>query len=90
MQRKHPKIYAEFDKGNFTVRKTDSKFSNIAIDQAHEQNNAIVKGDGGAIGLTEDTAALRRLMVAGPEIRLIDELTGICGNAHEKKQKHHE
>jgi hypothetical protein len=35
LQRKHPEIYAEFDKGNFTVRKTDSKFSNIAIDQAH-------------------------------------------------------
>jgi hypothetical protein len=39
-----------------------------AIDQAHEQNNAIVKGDGGAIGLTEDPAALRRWMVAGPKI----------------------
>lgn len=91
LQRKHPEIYAEFDKGHFTVRKTDSKFSNIAIDQAHEQNNAIVKGDGGAIGLTEDPAALRRWMVAGPEIsRLIDEFTGICGNVHEKKQKHHE
>jgi hypothetical protein len=46
LQRKHPEIYAEFDKGNFTVRKPDSKFSNIAIDQAHEQNNATVKGDG--------------------------------------------
>ncbi|CAC5395774.1 unnamed protein product [Mytilus coruscus] len=26
----------------------------IAIDQVHEQNNALVKGDGGAIGLTEN------------------------------------
>jgi hypothetical protein len=91
LQREHPEIYAEFDKGNFTVRKTDNKFSNIAIDQAHEQNNAIVKGDGGAIGLTEDPVALRRWMVAGPEIsRLIDEFTGICGNVHEKNKKHHE
>ena len=58
------------------IKETDSKFSNIAIDQAHEQNNAIVKGDGGAIGLTEEPAALRRWMVAGPEIsRLIDEFT---------------
>lgn len=91
LQWKHPEIYAEFDKGNFTVRKTDSKFSNIAIDQPQEQNNVIVKGDGGAIGLTEDQAALRRWMVAGPEIcRLIDEFTGICGNVQEKKQIHHE
>ena len=57
LQRKQPEIYAEFDKGNYTVRKTDSKFSNFTIDQAHEQNNAIVKGDGGAICLAEDPAA---------------------------------
>ena len=31
-----------------------------AIDQAHEQNHAIVKGDGGAVGLTENPSALRR------------------------------
>ena len=46
----------------------------MAIDQAHEQSNAVVKGDGGAIGLTEDSAALRRWMIAGPEIsRLVGE-----------------
>ena len=38
----------------------DKVFSGIAIDQAHEQNNASVKGDGGAVGLTENLAALRR------------------------------
>ena len=26
----------------------------MAIDQAHEQNNAVIKSDGGAIGVTED------------------------------------
>ena len=87
LQTKHPEIYKEFDQSNFTIRETVSKFSNIAIDQAHEQNNALVKGDGGAIGLTEDPAALRRWMVAGPEIsRLIEESTGICGNVRAKKQ----
>ena len=49
----HPSIYAEFMKGHFTVQKTDHFFSNIAIDQAHEQHNCIVKDDGGAVGLTE-------------------------------------
>ena len=29
----------------------------MAIDQAHEQNNAMVKGDGGAVGLTENPNA---------------------------------
>lgn len=91
LQTTHPDIYQEFEKGNFAIRKTESKFLNIAIDQAHEQNNAIVKGDGGAIGLTEDPDALRRWMVAGPKIsRLIDEFTGLCGNVNEKRKKHHE
>ncbi|KAK5611604.1 hypothetical protein CRENBAI_014387 [Crenichthys baileyi] len=39
----------------------------MTIDQAHEQANAIIKADGGTIGLPEDPSALRRLMVAGPE-----------------------
>ena len=34
--------------------KTGRAFSAMAIDQAHEQNNAAVKGDGGAVGLTEN------------------------------------
>ena len=42
------------------VYKTVSKFSARAIDHAHEQNNALVKSDGGVVGLTENPAALRR------------------------------
>ena len=57
---KHPAVYQEFLHGNFTVNKTGRAFSNIAIDQAHEQNNACVKGDGGAVGLTWNPTALRR------------------------------
>ena len=43
----HPAIYAEFLKGNFATKGSRRAFSAIAIDQAHEQNNASVKGDGG-------------------------------------------
>ena len=32
------------------MKKTAHSFSALAIDQAHEQNNASVKGDGGAVG----------------------------------------
>lgn len=70
----HPETFGEFLKGNFVVKKTTHSFSSIAIDQAHEQNNASVKGDGGTVGLTENHAALRRWMVSGPEMaRLIGE-----------------
>ena len=34
----------------------------------HEQANAVIEADGGAIGVTEYPSALRRWMVAGPEV----------------------
>ena len=43
---KHPDVLAEFMSGNFVVHKTSNKFSAMAIDQCHEQNNATVKGSG--------------------------------------------
>ena len=54
----HPNAYNQFLKGKFAVKKTTHSFSAIAIDQTHEQNNDSVKGDGGAVGLTENPAAL--------------------------------
>ena len=65
---KHPGIFAEFCKGKFTVNKTQRPFSRMALDESHEQNNACVKGDGGAVGLTENSSALLRWMVSGPEM----------------------
>ena len=58
----------EIHQGHFVLQKTGRPFSRLALDHAHEQNNAIVKGDGGAVGLTENQAALRRWMVSGPEV----------------------
>ena len=64
----------------------------MAIDQAHEQNNAAIKGDGGAIGLTEDPGALRRWMVAGPEVsHLVCAYEAISGVKDATiSTKHHE
>ena len=66
-----PAIAAEFKNGNFVVSKTNRAFSSLPIDQAHEQNNKIIKGDGGAIGLTESSTQLLRWMVSGPEMSRI-------------------
>ena len=64
----------EFKKGQFAVHKTERMFSAIAIDQAREQNNKVIKGDDGTVGLTEDESALQKWMVSGPEIsRLIEQ-----------------
>ena len=56
-------MYGEFQARNFTVKKITHLFSAIAIKLAHEQNNRAVKGVGGAVGLTENPAALRHWMV---------------------------
>lgn len=69
-----PDVHSEFENGNFSFPKTTKRFSAEGFDQTHEQNNAMVKGDGGVIGLTENPEQLRRWMLAGPEVqRLINE-----------------
>ncbi|KAJ8051168.1 hypothetical protein HOLleu_04633 [Holothuria leucospilota] len=61
-------IHRAFVKGNFVTQKSSHKFSALAHDEIHEQQNAIVKGNGRVIGITENEAALRRWMVAGSEL----------------------
>ena len=66
-------------------------FSGIAIDHAHEQNNASVKGDSGGMSLTENPAALRRWMVTGPEMaRLIGEFEVSTMKKKKTDFRHHE
>ena len=52
----------------WVVQKSYNRFSKIPIDQAHEQENAKVKGNGGVVGLTENPAALCRWLLSGPEL----------------------
>lgn len=46
----NPDVHKQFLKGNSMVKKTPCSFSDVAIDQVYEQNNASVKGKGGAVG----------------------------------------
>ena len=74
LQAKCPDVYREFQRGAFTAKKTKRPFSAISLDETHKQVNALVKGDGGAVGLTENPAALRRWMIAGLGIaKLVEE-----------------
>ena len=92
LDQQHPDVAREFHKGNFVIHKSKREFSALAIDQAHEQNNAVIKGDGGAVGLTEDPGALRRWMIAGPEVsRLVSGYETIsCVKDGTITTKHHD
>ena len=62
----------------------------ITLDQAHEQNNAIIKGVGGAVGLLSKDmdSALRRSEVAGLEVcRLLEEYEWLHSITSNKKQR---
>ncbi|XP_034062878.1 uncharacterized protein LOC117540355 [Gymnodraco acuticeps] len=87
---KHPHVLAEFKSGHFVVHKTSNKFSAMALDQCHEQNNAMVKGSGGAIGLTGNPGALRRWMVAGPDISRITTEFEQQHSASDTGHRHHD
>jgi hypothetical protein len=91
LQSKYPGLAKEFRAEKFTVCKTDNPFSAMPLDQAHEQNNEMVKGDGGAIGLTENPQALRRWMIGGPQIaRRVQEFENVDQPSATGQSKHHE
>ena len=58
--------YHLLKQGIFAANKTGNRFSNIHLDQNHEQLNDYLKRSGGIIGLTEDPAALKRFLVCAP------------------------
>ena len=65
-----PYIYENFNKGFFTFQKSENQFSQMALDQVHEQNNPIIKWCGGATELVNKVkeSALIRWETRGPEV----------------------
>ena len=70
LEKEIPAVATELKTGNFVVNKTNPAFFSLPNDE-HEQNNKIVKGDRGAIGLTDSSTQLLHWMVSGPEISRI-------------------
>ena len=98
----HPDIFEEMVQGKFSFQKTYTKFSRIATDQVHEQNNKVIKGYGGATLLLnkEDESALIRWETCGPDIaRIVSEFKDFIyedgdvqmfNSDKRKPRKHHE
>jgi len=92
LEQHHPQVTREFRSGNFVEHKSHREFSALGIDQAHDQANALIKGDGGVIDVTEDPSALRRWMVADPEVsHLVSQYEVLSGTKDAKGSTiHHE
>jgi len=63
----------------------------MAMDQSHKQLNKSIKGEGGAVGLTEDSVALRRWMIAGSELsRLVTKFEETVNDGSAPSTKYRE
>ena len=86
-----PPGFAELLSWKFVTQKTPHKFSALAHDQVHEQVNAMLKGDGGMVRITENQSALQHWMITGIEMtRMIKECEGSHTSTKSAKSKHHE
>ena len=57
----NPDVFKAFEEsGFFPVFRTGNPFSAMGLDQRLEQHNKALKGDGGAVHLTENDAKLQR------------------------------
>ena len=90
-----PDVLTEFLKGKFVVTKSEILHSSIAIDQAHEQHNAIIKSTSGGMELLnrdDDGKALLRTTVSLPElVRMREEYECLTSTkTPESSKEHHE
>ena len=68
LPKRHPVIAKEFNDSKFVVHKTRQVFSSI------RHMNRIIKGDGGAVGLSITLVLCCVWMIAGPEVsRVVEE-----------------
>ncbi|KAG7165876.1 hypothetical protein Hamer_G011772, partial [Homarus americanus] len=81
----HSEEATEFKAGKFTAQKTKKVFFSIPNDKANEHNDALIKGDVGVVCLTDNSSAICRWMIAGPEVsRVIEEFQD--GNRHRERR----
>ena len=92
----HPDVYEFFSKGFLSFQKRNRQFSQIGLDQVHEQNNVVIKRAGGASDLLNkvDQSALLRWKVCNPEVAhlLLEFEDGLLDNPQVEvfEEKHHE
>ena len=61
--KRYARTATQAPRGSFIVHTIKHIFSSVALDHMHKQVNVLAKGEGGAVGLTQDPAALQRWMI---------------------------
>ena len=91
-----PDVLKEFMAGNFLFQnflfQTNSKFSRLAIDQIHEQNNKIIKGSGGAkhlLNKTGESGLIRWETIATDIARILSEFEDTINEPTNVRLKKH-
>ena len=89
-----PDVHKEFMADNFLFQKTNSKFSILAIDQIHEQNNKNIKGSGGTrhlLNKTDESGLIRWETIVTDIARILSEFGDIINEPTKVRlKKHHE
>lgn len=70
LKREDPPTWKAFEHGEFVVSKSEIPFTKLYTDQALEQENKVLKGQGGMVGVSQSDESLGRLLVTTPHIAI--------------------
>ena len=92
-----PDIYQNFKDGYFSFQKPNREFSSIALDQLHEQNNAVLKSVAGVTHILnrQDESALLRWELCSHDLaKYLKDSKDVCSQTnvsicHQSTTEHH-
>ena len=92
-----PDIYQNFKDGHFSFQKSNPEFSSIALDQVHEQNNAVLKSVAGVTHILnrQDESALLRWELCSHDLaKYLKYFQDVCSQTnvsicHQSTTEHH-
>ena len=91
LQDSDPETWNALKAGEFSVTKSDIPFASLGLDHAGEQQNRVLKTDGGIIGIANNANARDRHCVTAPIIsRMVTELSQYMSTATKNEETHHQ
>ena len=91
LQYSDPETWHALEAGDFCVTKSDIPFVSLGVDHAGEQENKVLKSDGGLIGIANNANARERYCITAPIIsRMVTELNEHMSSASNPQKTHHQ